>query len=403
MAQEAQPRQITLDQALEEAFALSPVLRSQRTLIDQAEGRFVTARTYPFNPQLMFRAARRRGEVESSLDRNITLSQTIELGGKRRRRVSQAGAEQDAALSLVLRAERLLAAQVRASFVVALRAREFVQVDLANADLAASLADVARKRFEAGAAPQMEVNLALVQVGRAQRDLRLSQGAYQVARTILAETVGLNSDVPPVPAGELELPSREVPAFSQLLASALARRADVQAFQANLRAAQARREVAGRQMVPNLNAGAFYGVEEGTDRLVGGFLGVSLPIFNRNPGPKAEADALIRQAAADQDAIELQVRQEVASTLARYHAAVESTANLQSQVLGSLEGNLALLQRSFEAGKTSWTEVLVFRREFVEVRRDYVDTLTEAQLAGIEMDLAAGAPSPVSTSQESQP
>ena len=44
---------------------------------------------------------------------------------------------------------------------------------------------------------------------------------------------------------------------------------------------------------------------------------------------------------------------------------------------------------SFESGKTGWGEVLVFRRELVEARRDYVDTLAEARLAAIELDFAA--------------
>ncbi|NIM64050.1 MAG: TolC family protein, partial [Acidobacteria bacterium] len=61
----------------------------------------------------------------------------------------------------------------------ALRARELLDVEQANTELVRSLADVARKRFEAGSVPQMEVNLAQVQVGRAQRGLRLARAAYE--------------------------------------------------------------------------------------------------------------------------------------------------------------------------------------------------------------------------------
>ncbi|MFQ5670002.1 MAG: TolC family protein [Acidobacteriota bacterium] len=402
-AQKPQPGQLTLRQALEEAFDRSPVLRAQRAQVGQAQGRFLTARTYRFNPQLSLDAARRRGGLESVTDRGVTLAQEIEIGGQRRQRVRLAGAEQDAARARFLRTARLLAARVRGAFVQALGAGERVEVDRANADLAASLADVARKRFEAGAAPQMEVNLALVQVGRSQRDVLLSEGAYQVARTMLAEVVGLDADEPPVPVGKLDLPGRELPAFSELLASALKQRADLQTFRHAVRAAQARLDLARREVVPNLMAGAFYAREEGTDRLLGAFIGARIPIFNRNRGAIAEAQGLLQQAEADAEAVELQVRQEVASTLARYRAAAGATTNLQAQVLGSLQENLGLLRRSFEAGKTSWTEVLVFRREFVEVRREYLETLTEALLADIEMDLAIGMAPPVSLSGESRP
>jgi len=96
------------------------------------------------------------------------------------------------------------------------------------------------------------------------------------------------------------------------------------------------------------------------------------------------------------------VRREVTSARARYRASAQAARDLEHQVLGTLQENLRLLQRSYEAGKTGWTDVLVFRREFVNVQRDYVDTVTEARLAAIELDLAAGIDLTTS-SKESQP
>ncbi|MFQ5767255.1 MAG: TolC family protein [Acidobacteriota bacterium] len=396
-------RQLTLEQALQQALARSPVLRAERARVDQSRGRLLTARTYPFNPEISMDAAHRRSQFDTMTDRNISVSQEIEMGGKRRRRVKQAAAEQDATLARVLRAERLLTARVRAAFTETIRSRELVEINRANADLAASLANVAQKRFNAGAATQMEVNLALVQVGRAQRDLRLSEGGYQVARTMLAEVVGLDPATLPVPAGKLDLQGGPMPPYPQLVASALSHRADLKAFRDTVRASRARVEVARRQIVPNLVTGVFYGREEGLDNLVGGFVSARIPILNRNRGAIVEANGLLLQSQAEEKTLELQVRQEVASALALYKAAVEATTNLKLQVMGSLEDNLALLQRSFEAGKTSWTEVLVFRREFVDVRREFVETITEARLAGIEMDLAAGATPAAPTREETRP
>jgi outer membrane protein TolC len=75
----------------------------------------------------------------------------------------------------------------------------------------------------------------------------------------------------------------------------------------------------------------------------------------------------------------------------RYQTSVAAAGSLQHEVLGRFEENLRLLQRSFEAGKTSLTEVLIFRREFVDITRSYIETITEAQLAAIAIDLALGA------------
>jgi len=396
------PERLTLQKAIDGAFARSPLLRARRAEVEQAEGRLRTAKIYPFNPEFTVGAASREGLAETNTDREVKLAQEIEIGGQRRRRTSEAGSEVDSFRARLLREERLLAARVRAAFVEALRVRELVEVERASAEVARSLADVARKRFDSGAVAQMEVNLAQVQVGRAERDLRLAEGAYEVARTALAEVVGLDPAQPPEPDGELDLPQRQLPLLDELLAMAREHRADLQSFRSASEAARARIELARRQRVPNLELEAFYGREDGTDRLLGGEFKIRIPIFNRNQGRIAEAAAGHRQALAETEATEIHVRQEVAASLARYRATRAASVNLQHQVLGTLEENLRLLQRSFEAGKTGWTDVLVFRREFVDVQRDYIETLTDARLAGIELDLASGV-APAVTHKEAQP
>ncbi len=391
---------LTLGEAVQEALARSPVLHARRAEVEQAEGRLLTARVYPHDPEVTLEGARRTNG-DSSTDRSIALGQEIEIGGQRRRRVAEASADLDASRARLVWEERLLVARVRTAFTEALRMHALLEVEQANTELARSLAEVARKRFEAGAVAQMEVNLAQVQVGRALRDLKLTEAAYEVAKTLLAEVVGLDPLEPPEPAGELGLVARPLPAAAKLLESAREHRADLESFRKASESARARIDLARRERIPNLELQAFHG-EEGPDRLNGGGLTVRIPVFNRNQGRIAEARAAHRQALAETDVVEIQIRQEIASTAARYRGAREASENLQQQVLGTLDENLDLLQRSFEAGKTGWTDVLVFRREFVDVQREYIETLSDAALAEIELDLAAGVV-PDLTDEESQP
>jgi cobalt-zinc-cadmium efflux system outer membrane protein len=357
--------------------------------VEQARARLTTAHTYPFNPEIELWAADRDGDGDSSTDRGAELGQEIELGGKRRRRVEQAQAELEAAEGRLRRTERLLSAQVQVAFVEALRARELVEVEQANTELARKLAEVARKRFDSGSATQIEVNLALAQMGRDERTLYLTQGADSQARAFLAETIGLDPADPPEPAGELEVPSASLPSLTELMGAALELREDLKSLRQTLRAAQAQREVAKREVVPNLHVGASYEKEEGTDRIVGASVGIRIPIFNRNAGAIAEAEALQRQVQAEEEAVEMQVRQEVVSARSRYQAAASSVQGFK-QVIGNLGENLDLLQRSLEAGKIGWAEVLLFRRAFTDAQRDYVETLADARIAGIELELASG-------------
>jgi cobalt-zinc-cadmium efflux system outer membrane protein len=357
-AGETYPQQLSLDQALREAFARSPILAAQKALVEQAEARIVTAETYPHDPTLSLEGANRDGDSDSSTDWAVRVTQPIEIGGQRRQRVTGASADLDSASASFRREERLLAARVSAIFVEVLRSRELLEVEQANTELAQSLAEVARKRFDAGSVPQMEVNLAQVQVGRAQRGLQLARAAYEVARAALAEVVGLDPARSPEPEGELELPRATPMPISQLIDGALQHRADLEAFRNTIESTRTRIELARREVRPDLTIEAFYEREEGTDRLLGGGIGFRIPLFDRNKGVIAEARAAERRAIADSEAAQLRVRREVVEARARYDAAFEASATLGELVLGTLEENLRLLQLSFEAGKTGWTEVL---------------------------------------------
>jgi cobalt-zinc-cadmium efflux system outer membrane protein len=392
---------LTIGQAIESFLERSPALRSRRAEVEQAEGRLLTARVYPYNPEVTLEGARRTNGA-STTDHNFALGQEIEIGGQRGRRVAAASADLEASRALLVREEHLLAARVRAAFADALRARALLEVEQANTELARSLSEVARKRLESGAAAQMEVNLAQVQLGRAARDLKLTEAAYGVARALLAEVVGLDPTRPPEPEGELGPLPRQRPSDTELLQHALEHRADLQSFRRASDSARAQIELARRDAIPNLELQAFHGTEAGTDRLTGAGIAIRIPVFNRNQGRIAEARALSRQALAGTDAVEILIRREVASSLARYRGAREASESLRQEVLGTLHENLALLQRSFEVGKTSWTEVLVFRREFVDIQRDYIETLFEATLAEIELDLATGFV-PALTDEEPKP
>ena len=402
-AAEPTSQSLTLRQSVEEALARSPSLRAKRATVAEAEGRLLAAGTIPFNPDLAVEAGRRTAPGQSDTDSSILLTQELEIGGQRGLRKRESSAELEAARFQLSREERILTADVRSSFALALKARELLAIERSNTALARSLADVARKRIDAGAATQMEVNLASAQVGRAERELHLAEGAYFEARSILAETIASDPALPPEPAGGIELPTMDPVAVSDRLSTALDRREDLQSFRSNTEAARLRIDRVRRERTPNLLVWGSYAREEGTDRIVGGGMGIGIPIFNRKQGPIAEARASHERATAETAALELQVRREVASTLARFDAAVKAAASLRAQVLDTLPENLDLLQRSFEAGKISWTEVLVFRREFVDVQREYVTTLTDAQLAAAELDLATSVSPAWLATEEHQP
>jgi cobalt-zinc-cadmium efflux system outer membrane protein len=384
------PRRLTLKQALAEAFALSPALNARRAAVDEARGRLVSADTFRFNPELEGAVADRRTPVGSVTDYGFGLSQELEIGGQRGMRADTATARLAAAQAAFLRDRRLLAARVELAFADAVWFRERFRVEERDAELTRRFLDLSQKRLEAGATSQLDVNLARAAHGRALRRVEQARAAAFEARSLLAEAIGLDPSIPPLPAGELPEPSPEPLPLEALVRQAAASRTDLEALRQSRLAAEARLRLAHAERIPNLRLRGFYDREEGTDRIFGGQVAISLPLFNRNQGGIAEARAALERSGHERSAFELTVQREVAAAHARLQAAVATTEQLRGQVMGSLEESLGLLERSFSAGKIGAMELLVFRREFVESERDYVGVLADAWRARIELDLAAG-------------
>ena len=399
------PLRLTLTEALGRAFASSPVIRARRAEVQQAEAGLLGARTYPFNPELELSAGDRQGPGESSTDRSLGISQEIEIGGKRRKRIAAASAALDAAQSSFERELRLLAASVEHAFAEAVRARELREIADADAELARQLLRFSVRRLEAGSGTQVELNLARSAAGQAERSLRLSESAEETVRNRLAELIGLPPDAGVgAVVGDQPMPDDQVPQLEELLAAAIQNRADLAALRHDTESAVRAVVLARSLKIPNLRLGAFYEEEEGTDEIKGIGFSVPLPLFDRNQGEVAEARAEVERLSAEGSAAELAVRREVADALAQYRSAREAALYLRDLVVGTLEENLVLLRKALDAGKIGASDVLVFRREFVEGQRQYVEALFEAQSAQIALDLATGRTQvPLTPAQESLP
>jgi cobalt-zinc-cadmium efflux system outer membrane protein len=380
---------ITLEEALALAQERSPVLRAQGAEVEAARGRLQTARTYPYNPEISLQAARRTSPGGDSTDRAVEASQEIEIGGQRGRRVAVAEASLAAADARLARARRVLAGDVAVAFADVLRARDALRIDEADAAVTRTLLAFEERRLEAGVGTQVTVNLAQASAGRAANRVELARGEYRRTRSALAAVIGLDPAAPPEPAGELSA-AATLPPLEDLLRSALERRDDLRALREEERAAGDDVRLQRALARPNLVARAFREREEGTDDINGAGLAVALPLFNRNRGAVAEAEAVAARTRAERELAELAARNEVASAIASYEAASAGAEVLRRQLVGTLEENLRLLQRSFEEGKIGRADLLLFRRELVEGQREFLEALAEARRAQVRLELAAG-------------
>lgn len=384
-----QPGVLTLAEARQAAIERSPAIAAAAAAVEEARGRLVTARTYPYNPEIEVEAASRSGGEADSTDGALGFSQEIEIGGQRGRRVAAARAALAAAEARLERQRLAVLAEATQRFAEALRASELRELAAAEVALTGELVELEERRLEAGAGTQIAVNVARAAAGRAARRLRESEAEQGEARARLAESVGL----PAVGGVEVTLPVAVSPpprvGLAALTTRALAARADLAAQRLDLEEARGRVALQRALAVPNLRVGAFAEREEGAD-VFGAAVAIPLPLFDRNRGAIAEAEAAADRAAAELAAAELAVGREVASALAHYESAAAAADDLDRLVVGTLEESVDLLRRSLEAGKIGAGEVLLLRRELFEARREAVEAATEALSARAALELAVG-------------
>jgi outer membrane protein TolC len=120
-------------------------------------------------------------------------------------------------------------------------------------------------------------------------------------------------------------------------------------------------------------------------------LSLSLPIFNRNQGPIAEAEVRRKQAGERFLALQFQVLNDVQKTLAAYRGAMaelrEADAALQIQ-----RETERRAQRSFDVGDSDRLVLAGVRLQTVVAERGRLDALRKAQVALGELEGALQRP-----------
>ena len=109
--------EVTLDDALRSAFERHPDLRAASALVDEARGRLVGAKSYPFNPRFTAVAGPRTGVVDKTTDLAFVLNQRVQIAGQRPRSKRAAEIGVSAEQARWERTARLLAARVHVTFI----------------------------------------------------------------------------------------------------------------------------------------------------------------------------------------------------------------------------------------------------------------------------------------------
>ncbi|NUP89409.1 MAG: TolC family protein [Candidatus Sumerlaeia bacterium] len=381
---------LTLSQALEVALAENPALEEFEANRAAAQAELIAALIHP-NPQAEFGAgwSRSRDPLgETAREYSVALSQPLEWPSQRRTRriAALAGldvAEHDAGELRV----RLRADVTKAFWGVLFEERVLVRAE-ENASIAGTLCGLIARRVEAGEAAEVEHVRARVESLRAARLVQAQRRQLAAARAVLNALCGGALPRDFALAGDLPrgLPPADGP---QAIALALAHHPRLDRLMA-LRA-QREAEVARERAVrlPQLTPGVFFDREDDA-QTAGATVAVEIPLWDRNQGGIAAAEAALRQTEAELAQARVEVERDVRTALERYESALDQVAAFESGLRADAARVLKIEQFLFEQGEADLLQMLDARRTAQETESEFLQALYDLAVARAELEQAIG-------------
>lgn len=380
-------RSLTFDDVVALARSQAPVVRMADADVNVERGRRAGARVLSAdNPVLSGGLGSRWGD-ERTTDRDLTLSVPIELGGQRGKRIAAADADVRLANERTGEVRRRAAGQAAEAYFAVLFARGTLALARERQELAERLVQTARARKDAGDAAEFEVNLARGELSRARSGVASAQRRVASARTQLATVLGLGSMQGATVTGALD--DRGFVALD--ISAQVDGRTDVRAARARVSAASARVTLADTKRWPALSFQLGYAREESADIAFGG-LAITLPLFDRGQGERAEARAQRHRAELEVELTERAASAQIEGAREAYVAAVAAVEEMKDTALPLAIENERMARESYAAGKLELPAMLVVQREALDTRVEYLERLLEAALAAVDLWVALGAP-----------
>ena len=350
------------------ALYFNPTLDLARARLATSEGALITASARP-NPTF---------DLSPGVPAPYLLSQDllflIETAGKRGLRVQRAKNLHQAAQFDLADAAWTVAMGVRVAllnYLVASRNLGLLQSEQqARADQVAILEQILR----AGENTRFDVNLARIELSKTTAAVRTAEVQIADAKSALAAAIGVPTaaiDAAEFSWPELDtLPSPDSLSVDQIRRDAVLNRLNIRRALAQYAAAEANLHSEIAKQYPNFNLGPGYTYEESHNFFTVGF-SVSLPIFNRNQGPIAEAEGRREQAAATFLQIQAQVIENSERAFAVYQSALRAFAQAESSYQLQ-KSQVPIIEHSIRAGAGDRLSL-----DAVEIQ---VSTLAQARL-----------------------
>lgn len=388
--------ELLLGTAVQRAAAALPSLRVAEARVAQARFRLDAARAF-LNPQVT--AQHGVGANTGGLDEDLSILQTIELGGKRGARIAEAVAELRRAESELQALRARSSYEVRQAYLGMAVAAGELDLQRQSLGLAEQFLRTARTQFEAGEVPRTEVVRAELERAVAQRAVDDAIADVAAARVTLSSLIGGRPDETWTVSAALP-PITEAPDL-QMLHSELEARPELAAARAQIAGSEAATRLARRAGAPDFFvAGTLGRFDRGGVSARAGFTFPLLDLGSLRGNRRAAAAAAVESRALAQETTRTLLL-DLDLAYQRLLKARSRALSIEKEQVPKAAELLSMAQEAYQHGLGSYLELLDAQRAYNAVAASRLRARADYALAAAEVERAAGRPplgaSPVET------
>lgn len=394
--QAAAKRSITISDAVSIFLQQNLQLVAARYDIDMADAEKLTARLRP-NPQLSVGFADLPLDFNGNIVKEQTfsygISQTFELGGKRRKRIDAANANSDLAQGQFQMVLWQLTNDLKKRFYAVLLTEALLKLAKENQTTFAETIKHTTELYQLGEISGLDLQRLEIEKFKFDTDVANSERDYELAVRDLRVTLGGDYRAMDIEvAGTIDYYQPYEFSLADLRDKALAARPDLKAAQLSERAADASIRLQDAQRIPDLTLGA--GIDQvptGTSTYTFG-VGITLPVSNRNQGERAKALIEKKKAQNEQQLVTNQVVSDVDKALVAFEVQKRRVELYRTGVLTKVNDIQNLTEFSLKAGESSTLELLDAIRTRRETLAGFYQTLFDYQVSLLDIELATATP-----------
>jgi outer membrane protein, heavy metal efflux system len=388
-------RPITISDAVSIFLQQNFELVAARYDIDTAEAEKLTARLRP-NPQVNVGFTglplNFTGNLITEQQYTYGISETFELGGKRRKRIDSANANSDVAEAQFQIVLWQLTNDLKKKFYTVLLDESLLKLAQENQKTFAETINHTAELVQLGELAGLDLTRLEVEKFKFDTDVANSERDYELAVRDLRIALGGDYRSMEIEAvGSIDYQPYQF-SFTELRDKALAARPDLKAAQLSERAADSSIRLQDAQRIPDLNLGA--GVNQvpgGTSNYTFG-VGITLPVYDRNQGERAKARIEKEKAQNQEQLITNQVLSDVDKALVAFEIQKRRVDLYRTGVLTKVNDIQSLTEYSLKAGESSTLELLDAIRTRRETLANFYQTLFDYQTSLLDLELATATP-----------